>query len=105
MVWSENPGQVNGGKGYGVVNRLYCSAIIRGTDGVHPGSSCGCSQQLFPLTIGLILVIGGAAQYVIDGGPRLGRELCTGRYSFSYYSGFYRAGRLFDISSEVASPD
>ena len=75
MVWSDDPGMVNGRKGYGAVNRLYCSAIIRGTDGVLAGSNCGCSQQLFPLTLGLILVIGWATQYVIDGGPGLGRDL------------------------------
>ena len=70
MVWSDNPGQVNGRKGYGVVNRLYRSAVIRGIDGVHRGSNCDCSQQL-----GLILVIGWATQYVIDGGLGFGQEL------------------------------
>ena len=38
-------------------------------------TNCGCLQQLFPLTLGMILVIGWAAQYVIDGGPGLGQEL------------------------------
>ena len=75
MVWSDIPGRVNGRKGYGVVNRLYHFAVIQGTDGVHPGSNCGCLQHLFPLTIGLILVVDWAAHYVIDGGPGLGREL------------------------------
>ena len=57
-----------GGEGYGAVNRLYCFAIIWGTDGFHPGSNCGCSQQLFPLMTELVLVFGWASQYVIDGG-------------------------------------
>ena len=35
MVWGDNPGQVNRMKGYRVVNRLYCFAVIRGTDGIH----------------------------------------------------------------------
>ena len=71
MVWSDNPGRVNERKGYGAVNWLYRFAIIRGTDSVHPGSNRGCSQQLFPLAIGLVLVVGWAAQYVVDGGPGL----------------------------------
>ena len=75
MVWSDDPGRVNGRKGYRAVNQLYCSAVIWGTDGVNPGSNCGCSQQLFPLTLGLVLIINWAAQYVIDGGPGLGWEL------------------------------
>ena len=75
MVWSDNPGRVNGRKGYGAVNRLYRYVVIQGTDGVHPDSNYGRSQQLFPLTIRLILVIGWAPQYVIDGGPGLEQEL------------------------------
>ena len=75
MVWCDNPKRVNGRKGYGAVNRLYCFAVIHGTDGAHPGSNCGCSQQLFPLATELVLVVGWASQYVIDGRPGLGREL------------------------------
>ena len=75
MVWGDNPGRVNGRKGYGAVNRLYCFVVIRGTDGVHSGSNCGCLWQFFSLKIGLILVIGWASQYVINGRPGLGREL------------------------------
>ena len=75
MVWSDDPEWVNGRKGYGAINRLYCFVVIRGIDGVHPGSNCGCSNELFPLMLGLIPVISWAAQYVIDGGPGLGREL------------------------------
>ena len=75
MVWGDNLRRVNGGKGYGAVNRLYCFVIIRGTDGVHSGPNCGCLQQLFPLTTGLVLVVGWACQYVIDGKLGLGREL------------------------------
>ena len=33
------------------------------------------ARSSFPLTIRLILVVGWAAQYVIDGGSGLGREL------------------------------
>ena len=75
MVWGDNPGWVNRRKGYGAVNRLYCFVVIRGTYGVHPSSNCGCSQQHFPLTTGLILVFGWPSQYVVDGGLGLGREL------------------------------
>ena len=75
MVWGENLGRVNGRKGYEAVNRLYCFAVIRGTDGVHSGSNCGCSQQLFPLTTRLVLVIGLASQYVVDGRPGLRQKL------------------------------
>ena len=75
MVWGDNPGWVNGRKGYGAVNWLYCFAVIRGTDGVHSGSNYGCSQQLFPLTTRLVLVVGWASLYVVDGRPGLGREL------------------------------
>ena len=75
MVWSDNPGRVNGRKGNGAVNWLYRSAVIRGTNGVNLGSNRGCSEQLFPLTIGLVFVIGWTNQYAVDGGPGLRREL------------------------------
>ena len=75
MVCGDNPGRVDVRKGYGAINRLYRFAVIQGTDGVHQGSNGGCSQQLFPLTTGLIVIIGWASQYVIHGGPGLGREL------------------------------
>ena len=75
MMWSDDPIWVNKRKEYGAVKRRYCSALVRGTDGVHPGSSCGCSQQLFPLTLGLILVNGWVAQYVIEGGSGFEWEL------------------------------
>ena len=90
MVWGDNPGQLNVRKGYGAFNRLYYFVVIQGTDGVHPGSNCGCLQQLFPLMTRLVLVVGWASQFVINGGPGLGRELRTGRYSFSYQCDFYR---------------
>ena len=47
MVWGDNSGRVNGRKGYGVVNRLYCFAVIRGTDGVYPGSNCVVRSSFF----------------------------------------------------------
>ena len=72
MVWSDNPKRVHGRKGYGAVNRMYCFAVIWGTDGVYPSLNCGCSQQLFPLTNGLILVVSWASQYVVDGRSGLG---------------------------------
>ena len=75
MVWGDNLGQVNGRKEYGAVNRLYCFVVIRGTYGIHLGSNYGCSQQLFSLMIRLVQVVGWASQYVVDGGPGLGREL------------------------------
>ena len=71
----DNPERVNGRKGYGAVNRLYCFAVIHGTDGILPSSNYGCSQQLLPLMTGLVLVVGWASQYVVDGGLGLEREL------------------------------
>ena len=41
MVRCNDPGRVNRGKGYRVVNRLDFSTAIWDVDGIHPGSGCG----------------------------------------------------------------
>ena len=45
MVRSNDPGRVNRGKGYRVVNWLDCFDAIWDVDDIHSGSGCGCSQQ------------------------------------------------------------
>ena len=75
MVWGDNPGRVNERKGYGAINRLCCFVVIWGTDGVHSGSNYGCLWQFLSLTIGLILVVGWASQYVINCRLGLGWKL------------------------------
>ena len=75
MVWSNDPGRVNRGKGYRVVNRLDCPATIWGVDGVYPGTDGGCAQQPLLLVLRLILIVSRAAQYVVYSGARFRREL------------------------------
>ena len=102
---SNDPGQVNKGKGYRVVNWPDCSAAIYDFDGVHLGSGYGRSQQPPLLVLRLILIINRAAQYVVYGGPRFRQKLCTGRYSFNRKGSFSSADRLPNIYPEVADPD
>ena len=105
MVQSNDPGRGNRGKGYRAINSLNCSAAILDVDGVHPGSGCGRSQQPPLLALRLILIINRVAQYVVYGGPRFRRELCTGCYSFNRGGGLISADRVLNISSEVVGPD
>ena len=70
MVWSNDLGRVNGGKGYRVVDRLDCYAAVWGVDSVYPGQNGVCAQQPLLMALRLILIIGRAAKYIIDGGPR-----------------------------------
>ena len=105
MVWSNDPGRVNMGKGYRVVNRLGCPATVWGVDGVYPSPDGGCTQQPLLLALRLILIISRAAQYVVCSGPRFRWELCAGRYSFDSSGGLSFADRLPDISPEVAGPN
>ena len=102
---SNDPGLVNRGKGYRVVNWLDRSAAIWDVDGIHLGSSCGRLQQPPLLALKLILVVNRAVQYVVYGGSRFRRELCVGRYSFNRRSDLSSVDRLPNISPEVASPD
>ena len=105
MWWSNDPGRVYRGKGYRAVNRVDCSIAIWDVDGVYPGSNRGCTQQPLLLVLRLILIISWAAQYVVFGGPRFRRELCTGRYSFNRKGDLSSADYLPNISPEVACPD
>ena len=105
MVRCNDPGRVNRGKGYGAVNWLDNSAAIRDVDGIYPGSGGGHLQQPPLMTLGLILVVDRAAQYVIYGGPRFRRELPAGRYSFNCRGGFSSADCLPNISPKVAGSD
>ena len=38
VMRGNDPGRVNRGKGYWVVNRLSCSGVLPGADGVYPVS-------------------------------------------------------------------
>ena len=105
MMWGDDPGRVNGRKGYGAVNRLYYCTAVRGTDGVYPGSDCGNSEHLSSLPLRLVLIIARATQYIVDGGPRFRWEFYPSNYSSSYGGGFCFAGRLPNVSSEVPSSD
>ena len=105
MVQSNDPGRVNRGKGYRVVNWLDCSTAIWDVDGIHSGSSCGRSQQPPFLALRLILVVNRAAQYVFYGGPRFRWELCVGHYSFNRGGGLSSADRFPNISPKVDGPD
>ena len=105
MVWSNDPGRVNRGKGYRVVNWLGCPAAVWDVDGVYPGLDCGCTQQPLLLVLRLILIVSRVAWYVVYGGPRFRQELCAGRYSFDLRGGLSSADHLLNISLEVAGPD
>ena len=50
-------GRVNRGKGYRAVNRLSCSGVFPGADGVYPGYDRGRSEHFSPMLFGLILAI------------------------------------------------
>ena len=105
MVWSNDPGRVNGGKGYGVVDRLDCSTAVWGMDRVYPGLDGGCVQQPLLLVLKLILIVNRAAQYIVDGGSRFRRELCAGHYSFNHRGGLSYKDHLPNIPPEVAGLD
>ena len=105
MVWNNDPGRVNGGKGCGAVDRLNRSAFDWSVDRVYQGPDGGYAQHALLLALRLILIVSWAAQYIVDGGPRLRWELCDGRYSFDRRGGLRYAYRLPDIPPEVADPD
>ena len=86
------------GKGYRVIDRLDCSAAVWDVDGVYPGLDCGSTQHSPLLALRLILIVSRVAQYVVYGGPRFRRELCSGRYFFNRRGGLSSMGRLSDIS-------
>ena len=105
MVRSNDPGRVNRGKGYRVVNRLDRFDAIWDVNGIHSGLGCGRSQQPILLALRLILVVNRAAQYVVYGGPRFRRELCAGYYSFNHGGSLNSADILPNISPEVVGPN
>ena len=75
MVWSNDPGWVNGGKGYGAFDRLDCSTAVWSVDCVYPGPDGGCAQQPLLLVLRLILIFSLVAQYIVNGGLGFKREL------------------------------
>ena len=105
MVWSNDPGHVNRGKGYRVVNWLDCPTAFWGVDVVYPIPDGDFSQQPLLLALRPLLIVSQATQYVVYGWPRFRRELCTGRYSFDRRGDLNSADRLLDISLEVDDPD
>ena len=60
-------GRVNKGKGYRAVNRLSCSGVLSGVDGVYPSFGQGRPEHFSPMLFGLILAIGRSPQYKVDG--------------------------------------
>ena len=96
---------VNRGKGYRVVDWLDCFAVVWDVDGVYLGPNCGCTQQPLLLALRLIMIVIWAARYVIYAGPWFRRELRTGCYSFNRRGSLSSAGRLPNISPEMADPD
>ena len=105
MVRSNDLGQVYRGKEYKAVDRLDCSDAIWDFYGVYLGPDCGRTQQPLLLALRLILIVNRAAQYVVYGGPRFRRELCTGRYSFNRRGGLNSVDRLPNISPEMTDLD
>ena len=105
MVWSNDPGWVNRGKGYRAINWLDYSATIWDVDGVHPGPGCGRSQQPPLLAFRLILIVNQATQYVVYDGSRFKQKLYVGRYSFNRGGGLSSADRLSKISPKVVGPN
>ena len=105
MVWSNDPGQINKGKGYRTVDRLDYFADVWGMDGVYLGPYGACVQQPFLLALRLILIVNRTAQYVVDGEPRFSQELCSDSYSFNRRGGLYYTDCLPNISSKVAGFD
>ena len=105
MVWSNDPGQVNRGKGYKVVNWLDCPDAIWDVDGAYPGPNCGYTQQHLLLVLRLILIVNRAAKSVVYGEPRFKQGLRAGHYSFNYGGGLSSTGRLPNISPEMVGLD
>ena len=104
-MWDNDPGRVNGGKGYGSVDQLEHYAANWSVDHVYPGPDGGCAQYALLLALRLILIVSRVAQYIVDGGLRLRWELCTSRYSLDCRGCLRYADRLPDIPPEVAYPD
>ena len=105
MVQSDDLGHVYKGKGYRAVNWLDCSVVVWDVDDVYWGPDCGCTQHPLLLALRLILIVSRAAQYVVYGGSRFRRELCTGIHSFNRRGSLSSIGRLPNISSEVVGLD
>ena len=67
IMRGNDPGRVNRGKGYRAINRLSCSGVLLGGDGVYPGSNRSRPEHFSPILFGLILAIGRSPQYKVDG--------------------------------------
>ena len=83
------------------VNRLSCSGVLPGADGVYPSSDRSHPENFSPLLFGLILAIGRSPKYKIDGWPGARGMLNINNDPISYGSNCYPAGWLSNISSEV----
>ena len=105
MVWNNDPGRVNGGKGYGAIDRLDCFATVWGMDCAYLDPDGGCMQHPLLQELRLILIISQATYYIVDGGPRFKRELYANRYSFDRRGVLSYADRFPDIPPEVADLD
>ena len=105
MVWNNDPGRVNGGKGYGDVDWLDCFSADRSVDRVYSSLDGGCAQHSLLMALKLILIVSRASQYIVDGRLRFRWELYTDRYSFGHRGDLRYAGCLLDIPPEVADPD
>ena len=105
MMRINDPGRVNGGRGYGVIDRLDCFAVDWSMDCVYPSLDSGCAQHALLLVLRLKLIVSQAAQYIVDGGLRFKWELCTGRYSFYRRGSLRYVNQLPDIPPEVVCPN
>ena len=104
IMRSDDLGRVYRWKGYGAVNRLNCCVALRGTDSVYPGSDCGCTEHFSSLSFGLVLVIGRASQYEVDGALGFRWVLDTSNCPVGSGGSFCSAGRLLDVYSKVPCP-
>ena len=105
VIRGNDPGRVNRGKGYRVVNRLSCSGVLPGADGVYPVSDRGHPKNFSPLLFGLILVIVQFPQYKVDGWSRARGMLNINNDPVSCGSGCYPTDWLSNISFEVPIPN
>ena len=105
MVWNNDPGRVNEGKGYGAVDWLDRFAADWSVDHVYPGLDHGGAQHALLLALRLILIVNRATPYIVDGGLRLRWVLCADCYSFDRKGGLRYADCLPNITPKVADPN
>ena len=60
-------------------------------------------EHFSSLSFGLVLVVGRASQYEVDGGPRFRWVLSTSNFPVSSGGSFCSSGRLPNVSFEVPS--